>query len=174
MYLGSNSCTTDSMQKLIRRWIPTGREGTRLTLEIMKAVILEAVQRSPEVVQAAEQLQTPVQLEQWLRAVWTIVPDPPEIEFIRTPEQQLRFLRQHRYLEGDCDDASVLASALLLGQGVGSTLVAVRLNGDDEFSHVFVRVELGDLRLDIDPIIPESQMPIPPGRIAELMTVEVP
>jgi hypothetical protein len=109
---------------------------------------------SPEVREAAAYLSNPITLESWLRDVWHIVPDPLEAEFIRSP----RFLLQCGRFEGDCDDASALASAILLSMGVPLLLVAIRTRLDTEFSHVFVHVPA--LGLDIDPIVPVHQLPL--------------
>ena len=98
-------------------------------------------------------LRDPWTLDQWLRQNWAIVPDPPEAEYIRSPEHMI----QCRRFEGDCDDAATLAASVLTALGYPVLLVATRQVYETEFSHVFARVPL---LIDIDPIVPPERMPI--------------
>jgi hypothetical protein len=110
----------------------------------------------PAVQQAADQLGGPWVVNDFLRATWRIVPDPFDVEFISSPVRQLALLSERGYLSGDCDDAATLAASILAAGGWPCVLVAIRLHGHTEFSHVFVRTS----ELDIDPIVPPTAMPI--------------
>jgi hypothetical protein len=114
-------------------------------------------------------LQNPQGIDAWLRQWWRIVPDPIEAEWITAPAAQLRnAIVAGGILRGDCDDAAVLAASLLTALGwPGVRLVAIRKRNEFDFSHVFVRVPIfeysgfsADMQLDIDPIVPESQLPL--------------
>ncbi len=120
--------------------------------------------RTPEVQAAAYVLPDPHALDRWLRDVWTVVPDPPDAEFIMAPVLMLGCA----WFAGDCDDAATLAASILLAMGIRPQLVAIRQASEADFSHVFARVPW--LPLDIDPIVPVEHMPV---RYAEAMVVDV-
>ncbi len=84
-----------------------------------------------------------------------IRPDPPNIEYTVEPELQLCWADSRGFLVGDCDDAATLAAALLLVNRVPCWFVALRQDGEDEFSHVFCRT----VDRDIDPIAPAEMLP---------------
>jgi transglutaminase-like putative cysteine protease len=96
-----------------------------------------------------------------------VVPDPVEAEYVRAPQMQLRFQVENGHLEGDCDDASTLAASLLASLSIPNTFCAIRMPGDEEFSHVWCR----SLGVDIDPIVPAEALPV--SGYAELMEVHV-
>ncbi len=102
----------------------------------------------------ASALVNPFTLEAWLREVWTVLPDPPDAEFIRSPA----FVIRCSQFEGDCDDASTLAASVLIAMGSRAWFMAIRTWMDTDFSHVFVRVP--ELNLDIDPIVPAEMIPL--------------
>lgn len=113
-------------------------------------------QAHPAVRQAADQLGGPMGIDSFLRATWRIVPDPDYVEFISSPVRQLALYAERGYLSGDCDDAATLAASLLAAGGWPCVLVAIRLHGYTEFSHVFARTP----EIDIDPIVPATALPI--------------
>jgi hypothetical protein len=108
------------------------------------------------------QVGNPDSLDDCLRSVWQYVKDPPGVEYIASPDLQIvRALQQHRetgrfVLWGDCDEAATLAASLLFYCGVPCCLVAIRMAGDIEFSHVFVRTARGD----IDPTVAAAMLPL--------------
>lgn len=112
-------------------------------------------------------------LDAFLRAVWVIEPDPVGYEFVRAPELQVAVACERQaagrawYLNGDCDDAATLAAAICAAWGFPSSLIAIRMPGDAEFSHVFLRVA----GVDIDPIVPASLLPI--VGVAEFLEVPI-
>jgi len=126
----------------------------------------------PEVQAIANALDNPAGVDEWLRYNWRVVPDPPDVEYIRTPHFQLRLAAENGFLIGDCDEAATLAAALLAALSWPCTLVAIRLHGDSEFSHVFTRTEYHSVYIDIDPIVPADQLPI--ERFEEAVEMSVP
>ena len=152
--------------KLTRQWIPPGKPGTLVTLQVMARLAREAAQL-PAVRQLAAQLGDPAGLDAFMRQYWRFVPDPLDAEYIRAPVNQLLEFSDKGYLQGDCDDAATLAASILAALNWPAAIVAIRLPGFPEFSHVFVRTVNGD----IDPIVPASQLPI--MNVAEKMEVYV-
>lgn len=109
----------------------------------------------------ASQLPSPEDLNAYLRFHWVIVPDPVGLEFVRAPELQLQIAeRSGGRLRGDCDDAATLAAAVLYEMGWPCYLVALRPPHSSEFAHVFCQVQGYNGKLDIDPIMPENELPI--------------
>ena len=156
--------------KLSTKWIPPGALGTRATLEHMRLLAL-ADKDLPEIRSLAYQLGSPENLDAFLRAAWRFKPDPPEIEFIRTPGLQVA---QHEaeHFVGDCDDAATLAACVLAAMGAPCSFQALRLPGESEFSHVLVCCSGHYLdNLLIDPIVAVPSEPV--LKAAEVMEVRV-
>lgn len=109
---------------------------------------------TPEVQFASLALPNPYALERWLRRAWRIVDDPVSAEYVRAPSYILECGR----LEGDCDDAATLAASILHAQMIPAQFVAIRRAGEQDFSHVFIRVPA--YQLDIDPIVPVEHLPV--------------
>jgi len=100
-------------------------------------------------------------VERWLRFAWIVKPDPIEVEWIKRPE----FRAIEGDFAGDCDDAATMAAALLLADpasiaGWELKLRAIRMPADYEFSHVWLSVERGRFRVDIDPIVQLADLPV--------------
>ncbi len=115
--------------------------------------------------QTALHLGSPENINAYIRARWVVVPDPPEAEFVMSPDLQLCQEMQNGYLYGDCDDSATLAASLLFTLGYPCWFVAGRLPGETEFSHVWTRTHQNGYGshgnyLDIDPIVNESQLPL--------------
>lgn len=102
---------------------------------------------------------------------WEVVPDPEEYEFVRAPKLQAEQYFDSGYLQGDCDDASTLASSLLCVVGWPHRITAIRRPGQEDFSHVFTSAYDSGYLIDIDPIVPAYRMPIPQSEIVERMEV---
>jgi len=122
--------------------------------------------RSPEVQAAAYVFRDAYVLNDWMRDIWVVVPDPPEAEYILSPALMVGC----SFFAGDCDDAATLAGSILVAMGIRCQFVAVRVGRDEDFSHVFCRVLGTRPPLDIDPIVPAEHLPI---RYTEAMTLEV-
>lgn len=153
---------------LKKLWIPEGRAGTFQTLQHMRNLALQPSARLQEITHIIQDAQS---VNTFIRSRWQIVPDPPDAEFVRSPDFQLQSLACTGHLEGDCDDSATLAGALLYTLGIPSWLIAIRMPMDTDFSHVFLRTfdEFG--AIDIDPIVHVSQLPI--TGYAEKMELEV-
>lgn len=119
----------------------------------------------------AESLGNPRAIESYIRDNWRIVPDPSAFEFIRDVPLQLEIAQTLGVLEGDCDDAATIAASLLFALGYPCWLIAIRLPGETDFSHVFVSCLVGGELLDIDPIVPLESLPI--RGVEEVLGVEL-
>jgi hypothetical protein len=123
------------------------------------------------ILQSAALLVNPTGVERFLRDHWRTVPDPPDAEYVQSPSYQLLKFFEGGDLAGDCDDAATLGAALVAAQNFPCWFVAFRMPQESEFSHVFLRCQMGSYLLDIDPIVPADQLPI--TSMAETMEVSV-
>jgi len=119
-------------------------------------VLARQASQTPEVRSLALELESPQNLDRWFRRYWKPVPDPPDAEWITTPLRHLQWYWNVAMMAGDCDDAATLGAAIALAAGWPAEFVAIRNLAESEFSHVFLRAG----GMDIDPIVPESEMPI--------------
>lgn len=76
-------------------------------------------------------------IDTWLRERFRYRGEIEEV--LRTPDFMLQSLESRGYFDGDCDDISTLAAALLIRLGYPARFVAIRYDGPD-FKHVFVQV----------------------------------
>lgn len=128
----------------------------------------------PEIIQLANQLGHPPGVDAFLRAVWQVVPDPEDIEYISSPVHQVRLFASKQRFVGDCDDAATMAACLLAALDWPCTLVALRNPGKADFEHVWCRaplLEYGPWDCDIDPIVPADMLPL--AGYEELLEVTV-
>jgi len=81
--------------------------------------------------------------------------DEPD-EMIAAPSRLLRAIREAGAAWGDCDDAAVLAAAMLYSLGFGVRFRAVIEQPDGSFGHVFAEYKAPDssLWLIFDPTVP--------------------
>jgi transglutaminase-like putative cysteine protease len=114
----------------------------------------------PSIQFLAQTLRTPQAVEQYIRQNWRIVPDPPDAEYIRAPELQIEQAIETGVFSGDCDDAATLAAAILAALNWPASIIAIRMPGASEFSHVFLRAYTDEGFIDIDPIVPYEHLPI--------------
>lgn len=95
---------------------------------------------------------------QWVGRALTRIDEG--VELLHRPEYLLVELAAGRPIYGDCDDAAVLVSALLLSIGIPSRFVAMRRPGG-HFQHVFSEAAIrGQGWLVLDPFydrIPEGE-----------------
>ena len=120
--------------------LPGGAEGTRRTLERMRELVL-AARIDPVIFNLSRQIVAAVPgkgyvaeataIQNWVRRNIRYVRDVHGVETL-TPPTWLLGLGQ-----GDCDDQSMLVSALLESIGHPTQFVAVG-HDPQEFSHVFV------------------------------------
>lgn len=103
----------------------------------------------------------PQSLEECIRALWRIVPDPDDCEYVRQPLRQfyVEFPSYKRFV-GDCDDAATFAGALCKALGYDCEFIATRPAHSAEYTHVFLRVYSGGQAIDIDPVTPSEFLPL--------------
>lgn len=116
--------------------------------------------RKIKILALANQLGNPLVVNNYLRGLWHIVPDPEAAEFVRAPLYQIELAEENGYYLGDCDDAATLAGSLLAALNIPCSLIAIRMPADVEFSHVFLRCNVNGYPFDIDPIVPQEFLPI--------------
>ena len=99
-------------------------------------------------------------IEQWLRR--NFVYRPESVEILRSPEFQAKDYETLGYIEGDCDDVSIMAAAMLRACDYPARFVAVRgTEGNENFDHVFIEFidsHTGEWRI-MDITAPEGEMP---------------
>jgi transglutaminase-like putative cysteine protease len=143
-----------------RRWIPGGDLGTYATVAAMTQAANRAL-TTPRVVQTAARIvravnvRDPVQvwraLRQWLVAHFQFVPDPLDVETIRTPLEQLRQIDERGVMLGDCDDAATLIAALAkaVGQRVRFVVLGFK-TATAPYQHVYAEMATPDGWADFD------------------------
>lgn len=146
-------------------WLPRGEAGLRATIAAMGALVKDGIYDS-EVRKLAITYQ-PREIHRFLRSYWTYVPDG-ENETIRTPEVMALDFKNNGKFFGDCDDAAVMAGAMLLVRLVmpytrtnalnfdlkSVSFCAVRMARVMEFSHVFIIAEDQEGTFLVDPTAP--------------------
>ncbi len=136
--------------------IPTGPNGTLETLAIMAALTQDA-QLHPITRSTAVRIlglaRNPTQYAQrvrtWVKSRMTLVDEA--VEMIARPEWMLEQVGRTR-LVGDCDDAAVLAAALVMALGIPVRFVAIATpEHPDEFMHVYPEAYAGGEWTPFDP-----------------------
>lgn len=140
--------------------LPPGREGTKHTLYMMRKLVRQG-KKSPMVRQLAVELTQGLEQKNWIGEIDAIH------KFVR---DRIRFVKDIRGVEtlhtvekilnnsaGDCDDKSILASALLESLGHPTRLVAIGFN-KGIFSHVYPETRIGDKWVTL-----ETTEPVPLG-----------
>lgn len=137
--------------------IPSGIDGVRATLDIMREFAREAVRDPRQLVrQRARSLVAHLPPREWLGQITALhefvrdqiryLHDPVGVERVATPEVTL----EER--QGDCDDKATLLAALLESIGHPCRFVALAFNGDG-FSHVLVETKIGKSWMPLETII---------------------
>lgn len=136
--------------------IPAGPSGTRDTLAIM-ASLTEEAQLHPITRTTAVRIlglaRNPAEyasrVRRWVRSHMVLVDEP--VEMIARPEWMLEQVGRTR-LVGDCDDAAVLAGALVLALGIPVRFVAIAApEQPDDFFHVYPEAFAGGKWTPFDP-----------------------
>lgn len=141
---------------MLAEWftIASGDQGIAQTLATMRALALAAAQ-DPTIVQAARRVvrdvdghdrwDTTAALFDWFTARYVYTLDPTGYELVVAPAVMLRQGARLGYLQGDCDDAVTLLSALLESVGIPTRFRVVStstpLPGDAGYSHVLLEAE---------------------------------
>jgi hypothetical protein len=155
--------------------VPSGHAGTALTLRAMKRLAREGA-KDAGVIQVASRLVRHlmqydriaeiVALHAFVRDSIRYTNDPTDLELLRTPRAILEMG------VGDCDDKSTLLSALLRCINHPSRFVAVELQRDAGFSHVYVETPVGRRWVTLETIRPVAVGWTPPG-VTKRMVVHV-
>jgi len=137
--------------------LPAGAAGTLTTLKKMAKLARDGA-KDPGVIQLASQLVRDLDqydrvgevcaLHAFVRDSIRYTSDPIDFELLRTPRAILEMG------VGDCDDKSILLSALLRCIGRPSRYVAVALEGLGSFSHVYVETPMGKRWIALETIKP--------------------
>lgn len=160
MYVTAPKQVTDSPAFL--GLIPSGPEGVRATLAIMRQMV-RTYKKIPAINQFANQLLRRCGVPQkafasevrclhdWVRDHIRYVRDITEVETIRTPDKTIQFGF------GDCDDKSVLLATLLETTGHKTRFIAMsQPSAPDQFVHVFVETRVGRKWVALDPTEPHA------------------
>jgi transglutaminase-like putative cysteine protease len=152
--------------------IPTGRAGTRRTLQVMAELARQAA-ADPAFRKFMGQFGGISDFEDWVRSHF-VYRDEHE-ETIRTPMFMLRDMGRHNQdrvigLEGDCDDSATFLGAGAKVLGLPAQLTAIRVNRQNpEFEHVFAEAYSNGQWLTLDPTVEETTN----IQAIESMTVQV-
>ncbi len=108
-------------------------------------------------------------IESWVRDRLVYTVDYP-VEILRSPDNMLATIRRTGYFNGDCDDATILASALVNAMRYPVRFVAITDNiWDEGYSHVYCQYYFNNAWRDIDATEPEGTIIVYPS--AMLVTV---
>ncbi len=87
--------------------------------------------------------------------------DPLDMEGLQAPDETLKLG------SGDCDDKVMLLAAMLLSIGHAARMVAVKVDGQAHYSHVFLQVSLNNEWISL-----ETTEPWPMGKMSDRITGE--
>jgi transglutaminase-like putative cysteine protease len=138
-----------------------GDEGTRQTLRAMARIVREDALTAPVLSILARIIPSgpfakdrqvdALQIRSWLQRVWRFRRDPLNVELVHRPEPQLAEYRQHGYISGDCDDASVLGAVLGRAIGLQGRFVVLGFMGTrGPMAHVYAELCGPDGWVDLD------------------------
>ena len=126
--------------------IPSGREGVRATLRIMRDIVKRWRKALP-IRELALNLVGDLagkdfpgevaNIHAWVRDNIRYVKDINGVETIATPDRTLM------YGQGDCDDQCVLLASLLESIGHNTRFVAIGTRSPFSFNHVFCETQIG-------------------------------
>lgn len=91
-------------------------------------------------------------------------------ELVRSVDRMLNEYQSRGRFEGDCDDISILNAAVLSAAGYPVRFVAIRLEENPEFSHVYVEAFTGFDWQVFDPVVPQGTLY---RNVQETMTEDV-
>jgi hypothetical protein len=132
---------------IVQGWTGGGKTTAKKTLAQMARNIRGEL-ASPEVWETARNIvaQVPERdqalqarvIRSWCKARFRYVADPVDIDLLASPRYLLDKIKQHGYVQGDCDDAAALTAALVTAIGIPAELHAVAfISPHAPFTHVF-------------------------------------
>lgn len=132
-----------------RSWIPGGDGGTLATVSAMRRLIRQG-STQPIVREVSSRIMAGVggrdvrgqaaALRRWMSMNFRFLRDPLGDELLHAPDLLLRNWQRLGYIQGDCDDAAVLAGALARSVGMPVRLVVVAFKSLGPFAHVWAEV----------------------------------
>lgn len=153
----------------LRLRLPDGEAGTAATLELMRAIVDDAVMYSPAVqriasaiVAAAPRRNVPIAIQllwHFLRDHVLFKRDTFGAEHLRTPDQLLAEIARSSRTAADCDDVAMLGAALLKSMGLPAFFVVASRRRDRVLEHVFFATRVRGQVVPLDP-----QENLPPGQ----------
>lgn len=152
--------------------VADGLDGVKQTVGIMveltRNAVLDPIVRSTAirlVRGAADPVQLTTRVRNFIARRLTRIMEYPEM--LQPPDWMLHAM-EHQAVMGDCDDAAMLAAALLLSLGFQTRFVVYQSEADATDLHVFTEVLVaGGDWLPVDPSIPAGAVP-PPGWVQVL------
>lgn len=143
--------------------IPDGPQGTLATLRLMRDIVL-ATRKTMPVRELALNLIRNVPghknwngqiaaLHRYVRDSIQYVRDVRNVETLQSPQKTLQ------YGQGDCDDKSILLSALLESIGHPTRFVAISVSPLGPYAHVYVETKSGNKWIPL-----ETTEPWPAGK----------
>lgn len=148
-----------------RRTIPHGARGIEATVAVM-AQEARAGARDPLLADLSARIvqhsRTPSEsaraIRAWIAGHTRFLPDPPDLELIRSPRLLALEIARSGLGEGDCDDVATLAAALGLAAGLPTGFALYGFAPGREYEHVFTVFHTEDGAVEIDTTRP-AQLP---------------
>jgi hypothetical protein len=104
-------------------------------------------------------------VDQWTREHYVYVSDGDEMEMINTPAYDIQQIANGGSFEGDCDDVSIFVAAMFACLGMNTRFVAIRMEPDAPYTHVFVETLAGDHWAKVDCTVPLDTVHYDAGRM---------
>lgn len=146
-----------SVRKISRQKLLDGEAGVRQTLKLMGRLVRE-YRANPTIYGLARSLIQKVPQKSWrgeidamfyfVRDGIRYVRDPVGAEAVQLPTITLDIK------SGDCDDKVTLLSSLLESAGHPTRFCAVKVDGGERYSHVFLQTKIGKKWLSLEPTEP--------------------
>jgi transglutaminase-like putative cysteine protease len=105
-------------------------------------------------------------LRRWLAGHFRFVRDPVDVEGLWDVHDALDLVRRQGFVQGDCDEAAVLAAALGKAVGFPAMFTVLGFDGEPEFRHTFASLLTPGGWLEFDITRPYQRLP-PVTRVAE-------
>jgi transglutaminase-like putative cysteine protease len=93
-----------------------------------------------------------VGVDRYLRNIFVYREEQNEV--LRDVPFMLNDLATLGYMEGDCDDMTIMGCALLSNAGLLCRMTAIKSSNDLEYDHVFSEVRIGTNWIPVDPTVP--------------------
>jgi hypothetical protein len=157
--------------------LPLGEAGTDRTVAEMRRVVRDSL-TDPLVVGYGRQIAAgcvprddlcrALSVRKWMGEYFQFERDPVGVELVMTPRLMLDRVASGRMVQGDCDDAAVLAASMGMSVGMRARFVLYGFglplsSGRTPLSHVYTVLQAGQKWVQIDVTRPERARP--PSRV---------